>query len=44
MEGQKKSSLVARIRENYPKIGWQHCIIHKQSLVAKKWSLIYKKQ
>jgi transposase-like protein len=28
--------LVARIREINPKITWQHCIIHKQNLVAKK--------
>ena len=31
-----KNGLVARIREMSPKISWQHCIIHKQSLAAKK--------
>jgi transposase-like protein len=35
MTGQK-SGLVARIREINPKITWQHCIIHRESLVAKK--------
>jgi hypothetical protein len=35
MAGQK-SGLVARIREIKLKISWQHYIIHKQNLVAKK--------
>jgi transposase-like protein len=39
----QKIGLVARIREINPNISWQHCIIHKQSLVAKKWPLIYMK-